>query len=492
MSLGQRFQGRVVLIGALVAAMFAACAQGNQSEAPPTSGGSGGTGGSGGAYTGIPPGEVGGPCSDETPCVDEGSTCTQVGNGKYCTVPCPPSCPDGTYCAIIQGDPICVPDLGSQCLPCSTPLQCLNPSDTCLTAPAGDKFCARDCTTTGECPNGFTCTEAANYPTKPAGDPPDAGAPDAGPSGDAGADDAGDGGPKPPAGQPYKYCVPNSGFSCPCNDKRDGVERNCEKKNDQGRCTGTEACSAQTGKFEGCTAKTPTAEACNAEDDNCDGTIDEGDQNAMCTAEGGALPHASWACAAGQCGLGPCEPGWANYPPGAVKDGCACPMEAGEPNDLCANATPGGTVTDMPGSNVTLSGTLSSATDVDVWVIDTSDTDELTTNSYHVSIDFAAPMPNDEFLMDIVRGDACTDAPSGNASGITSYDWCVDGKSADGLEGEGQCANDGSLPVHCNDNSSKYFVRVRRKLGASGTCNTYSIVVTGRGGDPCDFTQKCQ
>ncbi len=482
MSLGQRFQGRFVFIGGLVAALIAACAQGNQNEVPPPVGG-GGAGGDGGSGTGIPAGQIGGTCDDSTPCVE--GTCTDVGAGKYCTIPCPPSCPKDTYCAIIQGDPICVPDLGSQCLPCKSPLECLNPSDQCLTAPLGDKFCARDCTTTGECPNGFTCTEAAKYPAMPGGNPGDAGPPE-----DAG--DAGDAGPKPPAGQPYMFCVPNSGFSCPCNDKRDGIERACENKNAEGTCKGSETCKAATGKFEGCTAQTPVAEACNAKDDNCDGQIDNADSNALCIAEGAPPPHAGWACSAGTCSLGPCEPGWANFPPGPVKDGCACAVEMGEPNDLCGNATAMGIVTDTPGSSLTITGTLSSADDVDVWFFAANDTDEMTTNSYHVSIDFTAPMPNDEFLMDVIRGNMCTDMPTGGAAGITAYDWCVDGKSADGTAGEIPCANDGSQPVHCNDNSSGYYVRVRRKLGAMGTCNPYSIVVTAAGGDACDFTTQCQ
>jgi len=491
MSLGYRNQGRIVVIGGLIAALFVACAKGNQDEAPPTGGG-----GSGGEAPGIPPGQIGGTCGDDVPCVE--GECTAVGpNNKYCTVPCPPACPDGTYCALINGDPICVPDLGSQCLPCTSILQCLNPSDACLTAPAGDKFCARDCTTDGKCPNGYTCTDASKYPPKQVEDPemPDAGAgDDGGASDDGGAgDDAGvpdAGGTKPPPGQPYKYCVPNAVFSCPCTDKRDGVEKECVNQNQYGMCTGVETCNADVGKFEGCTAQTPKPESCNAEDDDCDGLADEGDPNELCASEGGPLPHASWACEAGTCGLGACEEGWANFPPGAVKDGCTCPVELGEPNDTCSVATPAGTVTDAAGSSITISGTLSGAQDVDVWTFDTTDTNESTTNSYHVSVDFTEPMPNDEFVIDVIRGDACMDAPSGGGVGITSYDWCVDGKSADGLEGEAPCSATGA--THCANHSSKYFVRVYRKLGVEGTCSTYTLSVTAKGGDPCDFTQKCQ
>lgn len=462
-----------------------ACAEGSSLSPPDGTGGSAGSGGSG---TGIPPGQIGGTCVDDSSCVD-GATCTKIGGGKYCTTPCPPACPKGTYCALTNGDPLCVPDLDSQCRPCTTVLQCLNPSDACLTAPVGDKFCARDCTTMGECPNGFTCVEAANYPPKEP-EPPEA---DGGL--DDGGADAGDAGPKPPpAGQPYKFCAPNPPYSCPCNDKRDGVERSCTIINQHGECTGTEVCVGELGKFDACSAQTPAPETCNAIDDNCDGVTDEGDPNVLCSSAGPVPPHASFGCSpAGVCGVGQCDVGWADYPPpSSLEVGCTCPVEMGELNDLCANATSAGTVTDSAGSSVTLTGTLSAANDVDVWTFDTVDTDEVTTNSYHLSIDFTAPMPNDEFVMDVIHGDACTDTPSGNATNITSYDWCVNGTGPDGLSGEIPCANDGSQPVHCNNNSSKYFVRVRRKLGATGTCTQYSVVVTAMGGDPCDFTQKCE
>jgi len=494
MSSGYQYFGRFVLLGGVVvSSLFAACATGNTDEATGGAGGAGAAGGAGGAGAGasIPPGQIGGACEDDESC--EVGSCTQVGTGKYCTVACPPDCPENTYCAIINGDPMCVPDLGSQCMPCTTALQCLNPSDQCLTAPAGDKFCARDCSTDGQCPNGFTCQEAAKYPPKQgggSGDEPDAGAPDGG-GDDAGADAGGP--PKPPPGMPYKFCVPNGLFSCPCSEKRDGVIRTCEFTNQYGTCGGTETCNGEASKWDACTAQIPAAESCNNVDDDCDGTKDEGEPNELCKSEGEPPPHASWACSsAGVCGLGACEPGWANYPPGGLKEGCTCPVEAGEPNDACASATAAGSVSDTAGSVLTITGTLGGAQDVDVWSFDTVDTAEPNTNSYHISIDFVAPTPNDEFRFDVIRGPDCTDTPSGGATGLTSYDWCVDGKSADGLAGEAICANDGTQLVHCNDNSAKYYLRVSRKLGATGTCTQYSIAVTAKGGDPCDFTKQCQ
>lgn len=480
--------GRALVVGGFLGALFMACAEGSSLPPPDPDPGSGG-GGSGGGSS-IPPGQIGGVCTDDSACVDEGATCVKVGAEKYCTVECPPACPKGTYCAIIQGDPICVPDLDSQCRPCMTVLQCLNPSDACLTAPSGDKFCARDCSTTGECPNGFTCVEGAKYPPKEAPDPP--------PMGDGGVDGGGDGGVDagpmaPPAGVAYKFCAPNLPFSCPCTSKRDGVEKSCSVVNQYGECTGVEKCVGDKNKFEGCTAVPAEQETCNAKDDNCDGTTDEGDANELCSAQGPVPPHASYACsAAGVCELGACEAGWANFPPGGVKDGCSCAVEANEPNDVCANATPAGTVSDTPGSSITLTGTLSAENDVDVWTFDVVDIPEINTNSLHVKIDLTAPVPSNEFKFDVIRGGACTDTPSGNSVGITNYSWCVNGRAADGMSGEAPCASNGSQPVHCNDHSSKYFVLVRRALGETGTCSQYNIVVTGTSADACDFTQKCE
>ena len=53
------------------------------------------------------------------------------------------------------------------------------------------------------------------------------------------------------------------------------------------------------------------------------------------------------------------------------------------------------------------------------------------------------------------------------------------GKSADGMIGESPC--DAQGPIHCNDNSAKYFVRVYRKPGAPAACAGYKIAVSAKG-----------
>ncbi|MBK8252997.1 MAG: hypothetical protein IPK82_10045 [Polyangiaceae bacterium] len=468
-----------ITLGAVSA--FGGCAQGNTLTTSGTGGGttsSGTTGGSGGSGT-----WVGQPCETAEEC-PEGADCVVVAGSKMCTQGCPPECPEGSYCTLIEGDPVCVPDPDGQCGQCQGAAQCKGITDACLTAPDGDKFCARDCTAIDDCPSGFTCMAKADYEALSM---PGTGGTGGGAGGAGGGPTLPDAGTKPPSGTPFKFCVPPDGNSCPCNDRRDGVSKSCEQKNEFGKCGGTETCDGKAGSFVGCTAKTPAAEACNAEDDDCNGQTDESDPNAMCG--GTAPPNGTYGCSAGMCTLGACDPGWTQYPPGAPADGCKCTLDASEPNGTCAQAASAGMITDT-GAPAQIAGTLSSDDDVDVWTFDAVDVDEVTTNSYHVSIDVVGGEGSENVILDVMRGDVCSDDPMGPASGIVAYDWCVDGKSADGTAGEAPCSADG--PVHCNNNSAKYFIRVRRKAGTPSLCLPYKVQISAKGGDPCDFTNQCQ
>ena len=387
---------RAVLVGVALGAAFAACAKGTQIDTGGGMGGAGtttmGHGGTGGMPEAGPTGTIGSPCPDGVCAM---GTCTLVGNTKYCTTACPPTCPEGTYCSIIGGNPICVPDLGQQCQKCMTSTDCKLPSDNCLTAPPGDTFCARDCTVDGMCPNGFVCEDMGSYES-------DGGAADGGGTGggDAGLPSA-----------PARWCVPDSGASCPCNPGRDGVTNTCDVTNTLGTCTGMETCSGATSTWMGCTAMTPMMEICNGMDDNCNGMVDEGNPNMLCASVGAQPPNANWACVNGVCQLGTCLPGWAAYPSGNAMTGCGCQVDADEPNQNCSTATAVGMVVDVGGAPIVISGTLSSDTDVNVYAFSTLDTPENGTNSYHVSIAFVQPSPNNEFVMDVIRSGICSDAP---------------------------------------------------------------------------------
>jgi hypothetical protein len=388
------------------------------------------------------------------------------------------------YCATVGTKSLCVNDKNQQCAQCKTTKDCTEPASACLTAPLGDMFCARDCTAMGSCPSGFVCMSATEYAGGSSGGPGTDGGTDAGADGGKTDGGKGDAGPDASSQGDAMFCVPNSGLSCPCGTKRAGVSHTCKRSNPHGVCEGTESCDGTTKKWSGCTAQDPKAEACNGKDDNCSGTIDEGDPAALCS--GTAPPNTSWACASGKCAGGACTDGWSAYPPGDPEEGCLCKTDAGEPtNDTCSGAKAGGTVSDS-GGELVMAGTLSSDADVDYWKFTAKDVVEPGTNSFHVAIDFTAPANNTEFVFDVMRGAGdCKPAPSGPGSGVTSFDWCVDGMS--GTKGQGTCTSP------CKDFSSDYFIRVTRKPGATKTCTEYKLKVTAKGGlgRVCDFASEC-
>jgi hypothetical protein len=178
---------------------------------------------------------------------------------------------------------------------------------------------------------------------------------------------------------------------------------------------------------------------------------------------------------------------------GVGGEGSECPADDFEPNETCAAASKVGVVTDANDTAITLTGTLTSGSDQDWFTFDTTDTDEVTGNSYHVSIAFDTNTA--EFAFDVVRGDKCAE-PAADHANLTSYTWCVDGSAGSpdaGLIGERDCGKFDGGTGNCTDHSTPYFVRVHRKSGYSseGSCATYHIKVTGKGGTACDFTQSC-
>jgi len=233
-------------------------------------------------------------------------------------------------------------------------------------------------------------------------------------------------------------------------------------------------------------------EICNGKDDNCNGMIDEGNGNTLCIPVMGQPPaNSSWDCVDGGCVQGTCAAGFTDYPAGML--GCTCQIDADEPNDLCSMATALGTTTNTSAAPITVTGTLSSDTDVDVYSFTAKDIVGATSNSYHVNILFAAPAGNTEFVMDVERDAQCADAPTdAAASNITTYDWCVNGTSTQadgGALGESPCGP--TAANHCNDESSPYFVRVHRAAGVTGTCTPYTLQITAAGAACPDWTQ-CQ
>ncbi len=416
-----------------------------------------------------------------------GGKCQEITPGKsYCTIDCGAGCPAGSYCSTIAGKTLCAPDVGNECARCAGSVDCPLPTDQCVTAPKGDKFCARDCTLLSDCPSGFSCVDAAGYPGNATG------------GGDAGVDSGSSGGPR--------ICVPAGGDSCGCDAKRDGVQRTCEVTNASGTCGGTEHCTASASAWQGCDARTPSVEVCNGVDDDCNGKIDDGKPNDLCAPLGGPPPNATWACSTATtpatCQLGACNAGYAAYPvPTDPKTGCVCPTDAAEPNDNCSQPTNLGTIADDATAPLVATGTISSDTDIDVFVFTAKNKVTLASgpNSFHVGISCvaAADTPGGEVVFDVVHSGTCADSPPSAQTALTSYNWCVDGQATalvgaeTVMRGEGPCSD--TSVNHCTDHSSAYYVRVRRKPGVTPTCGAYRLTITAHGGTACDFaTGRCE
>jgi hypothetical protein len=94
------------------------------------------------------------------------------------------------------------------------------------------------------------------------------------------------------------------------------------------------------------------------------------------------------------------------------------------------------------------------------------------------------------FVFDVVRGAVCG-TPDSKHSDLTSYDWCVDGTGTVGPNTVGEQSCGATAPIHCGPHGKPYFIRVKRKPGATPTCSAYTLTVTATGGGTCDFTQAC-
>jgi len=189
------------------------------------------------------------PCSSGGEC-ESGFCISLVSGEQVCAPLCLDNpCPTGWECRPVTntgGDIvfICVPLSNRLCRPCRYHEDCRQPgiqtNDLCVDRGPSGKFCGRDCSSDGSCPDGYSCTEV-----------PVEGA------------------------EPAHQCVPASG-ECECTPEfiENGFETPCYVQNEFGTCVGMRRCAAQG--LTACDAKTPEPEVCNGFDENCDGQTDEG------------------------------------------------------------------------------------------------------------------------------------------------------------------------------------------------------------------------
>ena len=102
-------------------------------------------------------------------------------------------------------------------------------------------------------------------------------------------------------------------------------------------------------------------------------------------------------------------------------------------------------------------------------------------DNYHVRVLFTSN-PSDTFEFTVFRG-AC-DSVGCDDSGFTDYEWATDFRQdiMGTLTGQCPCTAAAAAPMAdvsaCEDDSSDYFIRVRRRAGSVLACDSYTIEVS--------------
>jgi hypothetical protein len=230
------------------------------------------------------------------PCVENGEClsgwCVEHMGDSVCTQVCQEECPPGWSCKLLGGggpDPIyaCVSDVSNLCKPCASSADCKAPGaqeDVCVDYGIEGSFCGGSCTTSQDCPWGFSCLTTVTVD-----------------------------------GISTLQCVADAGV-CPCSSKSValGLWTPCGTETEFGTCGGKRVCT-DTGLSD-CDAPDATGESCNGLDDDCDGDVDEP------TAQGGDLVNLcddDNPCTVDTC-LGPDGCQQKNLEAGECIDGDAC------------------------------------------------------------------------------------------------------------------------------------------------------------------------
>lgn len=297
------------------------------------------------------------PCENDDRC--ETGLCDGAnGENTTCVRRCGDVCKTDEVCVQLTPNRFaCQPDKRKLCAPCTTDSECPYPSDHCILV-NNENVCGRDCAFDQNCPSGYRCVNAVGV----------------------------DGQSK------IQQCVPIVA-SCACLARGDFMQQ-CDVSNTLGTCFGVKECDLVLNEVV-CSAQEPVAESCNGVDDDCDGTIDEGQMNDTCgvgecqrsmssCVDGGtvvctpgdpvaelcngkdddcdgtndngfdltadtmncgacgnvcSLPHATSTCTTSACRVVTCDTGWSNCnmmdPDGCESDVTMDPNNCGACNNTC-------------------------------------------------------------------------------------------------------------------------------------------------------------
>ena len=224
-------------------------------------------------------------------------------------------------------------------------------------------------------------------------------------------------------------------------------------------------------------------------DDDCEGGIDNEAITTLCPPGPNVV---TTACSTGTCVITACASMHGNLD-GQFTTGCECTPDAHEPNESCgAHADMGTDVDDTTTDDKSMTGRISTISDVDFYRILATDNDWSNDGSdtFHVDLRFSSN-PNDEFRFDVWRTTSgtcpgaviCSDSPG---TGSDFFDWYTDFHGSQA--GEAPCIN-GYHPIEgapylatsdtteeCADNSAYFYVKVKRRSGASATCSNYTLI----------------
>jgi hypothetical protein len=273
-------------------------------------------------------------------------------------------------------------------------------------------------------------------------------------------------------------CTPGSptGTDTDC----DGLDDDCDGWADEHYVSyscGTGACrrsSTCIGGFESCTPGAPGTETCNSIDDDCDGTPDDGTPAALC----GTIPNATPACVSGSCVIGTCNTGYYDLDL-VYSNGCECGRDGYEPSGgSCSAAYNLGTLTDNPGTYLTVTGNIVPSGDEDWYRVTVTDDADTSADEFEFEVVFTTN-PGTALRFDVYRGSCSTLWCSGVpdcSSWYTDFRASVSGE----IRGESPC-HDSTTPGYgynrCVDNGTTYYIRVYRATGST-VCSSYTLRIS--------------